>query len=94
MARKLPADHRVVAQATAIDSFQLLARQSQDAEGELQVKLLQTLFDVLVLHGLNFGAERGFGVSPLQIIVWYMTHISALRAARCHTWILAEQSRA
>ncbi|BGO88973.1 hypothetical protein NBRC10512_005103 [Rhodotorula toruloides] len=45
----------------ALDSFQLLARQSEATEGELQIKVLQTLFDVLVLHGINFGEERGFG---------------------------------
>ncbi|GAA5998124.1 condensin subunit YCG1 [Rhodotorula paludigena] len=45
----------------ALDSFQLLARQSEATEGELQVKVLQTLFDLLVLHGINFGEERGFG---------------------------------
>lgn len=48
----------------ALDSFQLLARQSEATEGELQVKVLQTLFDLLVLHGINFGEERGFGVRP------------------------------
>jgi condensin complex subunit 3 len=47
----------------ALDSFQLLARQSEATEGELQVRVLQTLFDLLVLHGINFGEERGFGVS-------------------------------
>jgi condensin complex subunit 3 len=46
----------------ALDSFQLLARQSEATEGELQVRVLQTLFDLLVLHGINFGEERGFGV--------------------------------
>jgi hypothetical protein len=46
----------------ALDSFQLLARQSESTEGELQVKVLQTLFDLIVLHGVNFGEERGFGV--------------------------------
>ncbi|GAA5893397.1 hypothetical protein JCM5296_004865 [Sporobolomyces johnsonii] len=45
----------------ALDSFQLLARQSEATEGELQVKILQTLFDLLILHGINFGEERGFG---------------------------------
>ncbi|GAA5865849.1 hypothetical protein JCM3774_003117 [Rhodotorula dairenensis] len=45
----------------ALDSFQLLARQSESTEGELQVKVLQTLFDLIVLHGVNFGEERGFG---------------------------------
>ncbi|BGP22271.1 condensin complex subunit 3 [Rhodotorula toruloides] len=45
----------------ALDSFQLLARQSEATEGELQIKVLQTLFDLLVLHGINFGEERGFG---------------------------------
>lgn len=55
--------------ATALDSFQLLARQSQDTEGELQVRILETLFDLLVLHGVNFGAERGFGVSPLRSLI-------------------------
>ncbi|KAK4056299.1 chromosome condensation complex Condensin, subunit G [Microbotryomycetes sp. JL221] len=47
--------------STALDSFELLARQSQDTEGELQVMILQALFDLLVLHGINFGTERGFG---------------------------------
>jgi len=47
----------------ALDSFQLLARQSEATEGELQVKILQTLFDLLILHGISFGEERGFGVS-------------------------------
>jgi condensin complex subunit 3 len=46
----------------ALDSFQLLARQSEATEGDLQIKVLQTLFDLLVLHGINFGEERGFGV--------------------------------
>ncbi|GAA5925051.1 condensin subunit YCG1 [Sporobolomyces koalae] len=45
----------------ALDSFQLLARQSEATEGELQVKILQTLFDLLILHGIGFGEERGFG---------------------------------
>ncbi|GAA5963743.1 hypothetical protein JCM3765_006835 [Sporobolomyces pararoseus] len=45
----------------ALDSFQLLARQSEATEGELQVKILQTLFDLIILHGINFGEERGFG---------------------------------
>jgi condensin complex subunit 3 len=46
----------------ALDSFELLARQSQATEGVLRVKILQTLFDMLVLHGINFGALRNFGV--------------------------------
>lgn len=50
-------------QSMALDSFQLLARQSEATEGELQVKILQTLFDLIILHGINFGEERGFGVS-------------------------------
>ncbi|GAA6000576.1 hypothetical protein JCM10207_004558 [Rhodosporidiobolus poonsookiae] len=54
----------------ALDSFQLLARQSEATEGELQVKVLQTLFDLLVLHGINFGEERGFGTS---IIIGFLT---------------------
>jgi condensin complex subunit 3 len=51
----------------ALDSFQLLARQSEATEGELQVKILQTLFDLIILHGINFGEERGFGVSLLNL---------------------------
>ncbi|SGY69030.1 BQ5605_C004g02943 [Microbotryum silenes-dioicae] len=50
---------------TAVDSFELLARQSQDTEGELRVKILQTLFDLLVLHGINLGADRGFGADVI-----------------------------
>ncbi|GAA5901902.1 condensin subunit YCG1 [Sporobolomyces salmoneus] len=49
----------------ALDSFQLLARQSEVTEGELQVKILQTLFDLIILHGVNFGEERGFGVDVI-----------------------------
>lgn len=49
-------------QELALDSFELFARQSQSTEGVLRVKLLQTLFDLLVLHGIDFGAERNFGV--------------------------------
>ncbi|BGP37334.1 chromosome condensation complex Condensin, subunit G [Rhodotorula kratochvilovae] len=45
----------------ALDSFLLLARQSESTVGEMQVKVLQTLFDLLVLHGVNFGEERGIG---------------------------------
>lgn len=51
-------------QELALDSFELFARQSQSTEGLLRVKLLQTLFDLLVLHGIDFGAERNFGVCP------------------------------
>ncbi|GAA5984097.1 hypothetical protein JCM11641_000312 [Rhodosporidiobolus odoratus] len=54
----------------ALDSFQLLARQSEATEGELQVRVLQTLFDLLVLHGINFGEERGFGT---DIILGFLT---------------------
>ncbi|GAA6043061.1 hypothetical protein JCM8097_005142 [Rhodosporidiobolus ruineniae] len=54
----------------ALDSFQLLARQSEATEGELQVKVLQCLFDLLVLHGINFGEERGFGA---DIILGFLT---------------------
>ncbi|GAA5884953.1 hypothetical protein JCM6882_007168 [Rhodosporidiobolus microsporus] len=54
----------------ALDSFQLLARQSEATEGELQVKVLQTLFDLLTLHGINFGEERGFGT---DIILGFLT---------------------
>lgn len=53
----------------ALDSFQLLARQSESTEGELQVKVLQTLFDLIVLHGVNFGEERGFGVRRLSALL-------------------------
>lgn len=49
----------------ALDSFLLLARQSESTAGEMQVKVLQTLFDLLVLHGVNFGEERGIGVRSL-----------------------------
>ncbi|KAK4702820.1 condensin complex subunit 3, partial [Phenoliferia sp. Uapishka_3] len=45
----------------ALDSFALIARQSQDAEGPMQVKALQIVFDMLILYGINFGAERNFG---------------------------------
>ncbi|KAK4049423.1 chromosome condensation complex Condensin, subunit G [Microbotryomycetes sp. JL201] len=51
--------------STALDSFELLARQSQDTEGELQVMILQALFDLLVLHGVDFGTERGFGTDVI-----------------------------
>ncbi|BGP19048.1 hypothetical protein JCM10213_009242 [Rhodosporidiobolus nylandii] len=54
----------------ALDSFQLLARQSEATEGELQVKVLQVLFDLLVLHGISFGEERGFGT---DIILGFLT---------------------
>lgn len=54
-------------QSMALDSFQLLARQSESTEGDLQVKVLQTLFDLIVLHGVNFGEERGFGVSQTLV---------------------------
>lgn len=56
------ADVSCITQSMALDSFQLLARQSESTEGELQVSVLQTLFDLIVLHGVNFGEERGFGV--------------------------------
>lgn len=46
----------------ALDSFELLARQSQATEGRLRIKLMQTLFDLLVLHGIHFGTQRNFGV--------------------------------
>lgn len=46
----------------ALDSFLLLARQSESTVGEMQVKVLETLFDLLVLHGINFGEDRGIGV--------------------------------
>ncbi len=39
----------------ALNSFDLLARQSQVADGELQVRLHQTVFDILVLYGIRFG---------------------------------------
>lgn len=42
----------------AVDSFELLARQTDAIGGELRVKLLQTLFDILILHGINFGENR------------------------------------
>lgn len=48
----------------AVDSFELLARQSQATEGILQVKLLQTLFDILVLHGIHFGEDRNAADGP------------------------------
>ncbi|KAI5479984.1 condensin complex subunit 3 [Pseudohyphozyma bogoriensis] len=57
----------------ALDSFELLARQSQATEGELQVKILQTLFDMLILHGINFGAERGFG--PDVILAFLLNNL-------------------
>lgn len=51
-------------QKLALTSFELLARQSQQTEGILQIKILQIVFDLLVLHGIDFGAEANFSVSP------------------------------
>ncbi|KAH8914244.1 hypothetical protein BT69DRAFT_1233008 [Atractiella rhizophila] len=51
---------------TAIDAFGLFTHQSQNAEGDLRIKVLQTIFDILMLHGLNFLSEKGH--SPDRVI--------------------------
>lgn len=73
----------------AQDSFPLIARQSQDAEGPLKVKALQIVFDMLILHGMDFGADRKFGVCPSNLILLdssrTITRLTCfVLAARCH----------
>lgn len=59
----------------ALDSFGLFIHQSQATEGELQVKIYQILFDVLMLYGVSFLEPKGYGVggyipmSPLHYIL-------------------------
>lgn len=60
----------------ALDSFPLIARQSQDAEGPMQVKALQIVFDMLILYGINFGVERNFGVRRPLPLPELATHAS------------------
>lgn len=50
----------------ALDSFGLFIHQSQATEGELQVKIYQILFDVLMLYGVSFLEIKGHGVGHLQ----------------------------
>ncbi|KAH8928058.1 hypothetical protein BT69DRAFT_1329975 [Atractiella rhizophila] len=51
---------------TAIDAFGLFTHQSQNAEGDLRINVLQTTFDILMLYGLNFLSEKGH--SPDRVI--------------------------
>lgn len=46
----------------AKDSFPMLARESQAGTGELRVKVLETIFDLLILWGVDFVEELGFDV--------------------------------
>lgn len=58
----------------AIKSFRVFATQSREAEGELRVRTIQTLFDLLVLYGTNFVAEIGLNVSifmPCRLFEFY-----------------------
>lgn len=51
----------------ALDSFGLFIHQSQNTEGDLQVKIYQILFDALMLYGVSFLEPRGYGVSNAQL---------------------------
>jgi condensin complex subunit 3 len=57
----------------ALDSFGLFVNQSQTAEGELKVRVYEVVFDILMLYGVDFLAERGHGV-----------RLSTLALARTH----------
>ena len=46
----------------ALDSFGLYVNQSQSADGDLQVKVYQIVFDTLMLYGVDFLESRGHGV--------------------------------
>lgn len=46
----------------ATDSWIIFAKESQTGEGDLRVKVLETVFDLLVLHGCNFVESVGFKV--------------------------------
>lgn len=47
----------------AIDSFGLFVHQSQATEGELQAKIYQIVFDILMLYGISFLEVKGREVS-------------------------------
>lgn len=47
----------------AKSSWIVFAKESQLGEGELRVKVLQSIFDLLILYGTDFVEEQGFGVS-------------------------------
>ena len=46
----------------ALDSFGLYVHQSQDTDGELQVKIFHIVFDILMLYGVGFLEVKGHGV--------------------------------
>lgn len=43
----------------ALDAFGLFVHQSQQTTGELQIKVYQIIFDILMLYGLDFLQEKG-----------------------------------
>ena len=49
----------------ALDSFGLYVHQSQETVGDLQVKIFQIVFDILMLYGVGFLEVKGHGVCPL-----------------------------
>lgn len=54
----------------ATDSFPLLAHQSKEAEGEVQIKVLQILFDLFMLYGLRFLEAKN--IEQDQVVTFLM----------------------
>ena len=42
----------------ALDSFGLFVHQSQETNGELQIKIFKIIFDILMLYGVSFLTEK------------------------------------
>ena len=47
----------------ALDSFGLFVHQAQATDGDLQVSIFKTIFDIVTLYGVTFLEEKGHGVS-------------------------------
>lgn len=43
----------------ALESFGLFVHQSQNTEGELQIRIFEIIFDILMLYGVNFLESKG-----------------------------------
>lgn len=61
----------------AIKSFRIFATQAQEATGELRVGVIKVIFDLLIIHGLDFMVGEGLGVSCL---------------CHCYSFILGQQT--
>lgn len=54
----------------ALDSFGLFVHQAQATDGDLQVSIFKTIFDIVTLYGVAFLEEKGHGVSMTDAHAW------------------------